>query len=101
MFKTAWFSKAARKAFISDPELCAAIAEVMLGQADDLGGGVYKKRLSKNNYRSIVLARVGRFGYMSTCLQRITRQTLRTANSFDCGPSPSLTVRCPRTSLTI
>jgi hypothetical protein len=25
--------------------------EVMLRQADDLGGGVYKKRLSKNLYR--------------------------------------------------
>lgn len=29
----------------------------MAGQADDLGGGVYKKRLSNNQYRSIVLAR--------------------------------------------
>jgi hypothetical protein len=29
----------------------------MLGQADDLGGGVFKKRLSKNMYRSIILAR--------------------------------------------
>jgi hypothetical protein len=33
----------------------------MLGQADDLGGGVFKKRLSKNRYRSIVLARGGRY----------------------------------------
>lgn len=31
----------------------------MLGQADDLGGGVFKKRLSKNMYRSIVLAKGG------------------------------------------
>jgi len=37
-FKTAWFSKAAKKAHISDVELCAAIRQVMLGQADDLGG---------------------------------------------------------------
>ncbi len=29
----------------------------MAGQADDLGGGVYKKRLGKNLYRSVVLAR--------------------------------------------
>lgn len=33
----------------------------MLGQADDLGGGVWKKRLGRNLYRSIVLARGRRF----------------------------------------
>jgi len=60
-FKTAWFSKAAKKARISDDELCAAIRQVMLGQADDLGGGVFKKRLGKNMYRSIILARGGRY----------------------------------------
>ena len=31
----------------------------MLGQADNLGGGVFKKRLRKNQYRSIILARAG------------------------------------------
>lgn len=59
-FKTAWFSKAARKARIVDPALIAAIREVMQGQADDLGGGVFKKRLNKNMHRSIVLAKGGR-----------------------------------------
>ena len=66
-FKTAWFSKAARKARISDPALIAAIREVMQGQADDLGGGVFKKRLNKNMHRSIVLAKGGRhwvFAYL-------------------------------------
>jgi len=58
-FKTAWFSKVARKADINDAELCEAIAEVTQGQADDLGGGVFKKRLNKNRHRSIVLARGG------------------------------------------
>jgi hypothetical protein len=61
VFKTAWFSKAARKARITDTELCAAIRQVMLGQADDLGGGVFKKRLSKNRARSIILAKGGRY----------------------------------------
>ena len=60
-FKTAWFAKAARKARISDSELCDAIREVMNGQADDLGGGVFKKRLNKNMYRSIILAKGGRY----------------------------------------
>ena len=61
VFKTSWFSKAARKAHIADVELCFAIRQVMLGQADDLGGGVFKKRLGRNLYRSIVVARGGRY----------------------------------------
>jgi len=60
VFKTAWFSKAARKAMIRDSELCEAILQVMRGQADDLGGGVFKKRLDKNRHRSIVIAQGGR-----------------------------------------
>lgn len=56
-FKAAGFAKAARKAGISDNALCKAIAQVIAGQADDLGGGVFKKRLHGNDYRSIVLAR--------------------------------------------
>ena len=56
-FKTAWFAKAAHKAGISDTELCEAINQVIRGQADDLGGGVFKKRLNKNKHRSIILAK--------------------------------------------
>jgi len=61
VFKTAWFAKAARKAEIGDEELCAAIAQVMAGQCDDLGGGVFKKRVSRNRYRSIILAKGKRY----------------------------------------
>lgn len=60
-FKTAWFSKAAGKALIADKELCEAIEQVRNGQADDLGGGVFKKRLDKNRHRSIILAKGGRY----------------------------------------
>lgn len=60
-FKTAWFSKAARKAGIADEGLCEAIRQIMLGMADDLGGGVYKKRLNKNMHRAIVLANGGEY----------------------------------------
>ena len=60
VFKTAWFAKAARKARIADDELCDAIAQVMKGQADDLGGGVFKKRLNKNRHRAIIVAKAGR-----------------------------------------
>ena len=67
VFKTRWFSKAARKALIKDDELCEAIAEVMKGQGDDLGGGVVKKRLNKNMHRSIIVAR-GRTYWVYTYL---------------------------------
>ncbi len=33
----------------------------MAGQADDLGGGVFKKRLNDNMHRSIILAKGGRY----------------------------------------
>lgn len=58
-FKTAWFSKAARKAGITDAELCEAIQEAVKGQCSDLGGSVFKKRLKRNEYRSIILAKGG------------------------------------------
>jgi hypothetical protein len=60
-FKTAWFTRAARKARIKDSELCEAFREIMKGQADDLGGGVFKKRLNRNMHRGIVLAKGGRY----------------------------------------
>lgn len=61
VFKTAWFTRAARKALIGDEELCRAVRQAMRGQADDLGGGVYKKRLDRNRQRSILLAKGRRF----------------------------------------
>ena len=61
VFKTKWFSREARKALLSDRELCSAIGQVMLGQAVDLGGGVFKKRLGQNEYRSILVAKNGRY----------------------------------------
>lgn len=60
-FKTKKFSKNAKAAFVTDADLCDAIKEVMAGQAVDLGGGVYKKRLNKNQHRSIILAKGGEY----------------------------------------
>jgi len=60
-FKTARFSKDAKKAKIKDAELCVAIHQILLGQVDDLGGGVFKKRINNNQYRSIILAKGGKF----------------------------------------
>lgn len=59
VFKTKTFAAAAKKAEIADADLCEAIKEVMQGQAVDLGGGVWKKRLNENRHRSIILAKGG------------------------------------------
>ena len=61
VFKTAWFAKVAKKAHIDDCELCAAIRGAMQGQVDDIGGGVFKKRLNENRHRSIILAKGGHY----------------------------------------
>lgn len=60
-FKTKKFSKSAKDARISDDDLCEVIKQVLAGQAVDLGGGVYKKRLNKNQHRSIILAKGGAY----------------------------------------
>ena len=70
VFKTAWFAKEARKAKITNEVLCRAISQVMQGQADDLGGGVYKKRLNDNLHRSIILAKAGQHWIMHTSMPR-------------------------------
>lgn len=57
IFMTAWFSKAARKAGIAEGELCQAVRQAMLGQIEDLGGGVFKKRLNRNEHRAIILTK--------------------------------------------
>jgi hypothetical protein len=61
IFKTSWFNKAAKKAHIKDSELRMAIDQVIKGQAVDLGGGVFKKRLNENRHRSIILSKSGPF----------------------------------------
>jgi hypothetical protein len=46
VFKTRHFSRWMRKTELSDPLLCAAVAEMVRGLIDaDLGGGVVKKRI--------------------------------------------------------
>jgi hypothetical protein len=60
-FKTKRFNKSAKNAHIADADLCEALKEALAGQVVDLGGGVYKKRLNKNQHRSIILAKGGAY----------------------------------------
>ena len=59
LLKTRGFAIQAAKAWISDEELQEAFFEMLNGQADNLGGGVWKKRLNANRHRCIVLAKGG------------------------------------------
>jgi hypothetical protein len=61
VFKTPYFSKQAKDGGISDHELCSAAEELVKGQGESLGGGLWKKRLDKNRHRAIVLTKVGAF----------------------------------------
>jgi hypothetical protein len=75
-FKTEWFAKAAKKAGIRDDELCKAIKQVVIGQADDLGGGVFKKRLNKNMHRGIILGKGGKYWVYAYLYAKKDRQNI-------------------------
>jgi hypothetical protein len=76
VFKTKLFAKSAAKALISDKALCQAISDVLQGKADDLGGGVFKKRLGKNMYRSIILAKGERCWIFQYLFAKSDRQNI-------------------------
>lgn len=59
IFKTKWFNREAHSHAINDEELCCAIKAALNGQVDNLGGGVFKKRLNQNRDRAIILAKGG------------------------------------------
>lgn len=61
LFKTRRFAAEASKAWIGDEALSEAFSHLLKGQADNLGGGVWKQRLKHNRHRSIVLAKGGRY----------------------------------------
>lgn len=75
-FKTARFSKDAKKAKITDVELCQAIEQVLLSQVDDLGGGVFKKRLNDNLHRSIILAKGGKYWFFEYLFAKKDRSNI-------------------------
>ena len=78
-FKTAWFSKVAKKARIKDSALCAYIQQAVQGQADDLGGGVFKKRINNNMHRAIILAKAGRFWIFEYLFAKNDRENIEAA----------------------
>ena len=51
----------------------------MQGQADDLGGGVFKKRINNNLHRAIILAKAGRFWIFEYLFAKNDRENIDAA----------------------
>lgn len=79
VFKSKEFSKAAAKRNISDADLCKAAKEAEAGQCDDLGGGVYKKRINKNMDRTILLAKGGKIWIFAHLFQKNDKENISDA----------------------
>jgi hypothetical protein len=79
VFKTSWFTKVAGKAGIEDSELCTAVRQARDGKCDDLGSGVYKKRVGLNLYRSIILAKGRRYWVLTYLFAKKDRQNITDA----------------------
>ena len=78
-FKTAKFARDANKAKITDLDLCLAIQQILLGQADDLGGGVFKKRLNNNQLRAILVAKGGKYWIYEYLFAKKDRDNIESA----------------------
>lgn len=90
LFKTRRFAEAANKAWICDSELREAFGEMLRGQADNLGGGVWKKRLNQNRHRSIILAKGRHYWVYQLLFAKKIKATLRRANLFGFDHWPKL-----------
>jgi len=76
VYKTRQFARDASKRRIGDAELCQAISEVEAGRAENLGGGVYKKRLNDNMDRALIVAKVDRFWIFVHLFQKSDRANI-------------------------
>ncbi|MGO6723070.1 type II toxin-antitoxin system RelE/ParE family toxin [Rhizobium ruizarguesonis] len=86
-FKTGWFTKAARKARISDSELLKTIRQVAEGKAGDLGG-VWRSNMAKSiKYKSDAFEAIHTSAKAMHKIGTIDKETMR---SFDesCLVSP-------------
>jgi len=60
----------------------------MKGQSDDLGGGVFKKRLNRNQHRTIIIAKAGPHWIYEYLFAKKDRPNMRIMNlpRFGCWP---------------
>ena len=64
LFKTRRFAEAATKVWICDSELRKAFGEMLRGQADNLGGGVWKNVSTRIGIGLLYWPRAGIIGFM-------------------------------------
>jgi hypothetical protein len=76
-FKTAWFAKAARKAHLTDEELCSAIQQLILGQADDLEAVYTRNAWGKISTAPSFLQEPDTSGSMSICFAKQDRANIQ------------------------
>ena len=82
IFKNKWFSRFADKEGITNGELVEAVNLLEAGQADDLGGGVYKMRLARpgegkrGGYRVIVFFRSEERTFYEYCFAKSDRDNI-------------------------
>lgn len=89
LFKNKWFTRFARKENITDASLRELIRRIEAGSSDaDLGGGVYKQRLSRRGqgqsggYRIILCCKSGKraffvYGFAKSARENITPDEVR------------------------
>jgi hypothetical protein len=83
LFKAKGFAIQAGKAWISDEELREAFIEMLDGQAVNLGGRVWKKRLNSNRHRSLVLAKGGRYWVYQVLFAKQDRSNISSAELIE------------------
>ena len=93
-FKTRHCGKVAARLGIADVDLCQAVAELDLGQGDNLGGNVWKKRLRNNLSRTIVLTKPTTFWIFVHVFEKQDKANIavdelsafkKLAKDFECG----------------
>jgi hypothetical protein len=84
IFRNKPFTRFARRARITDAELCEAVANIERGLIDaDLGGGVIKQRIARKGagksggFRALILLRVGERAFFVHGFAKSDRDTIR------------------------
>ncbi len=84
IFRNKPFTRFARRARITDAELCAAVANIERGLIDaDLGGGVIKQRIARQGggksggFRALILLRVGERAFFVHGFAKSDRDNIR------------------------
>jgi hypothetical protein len=86
IFRNKPFTRFARRARITDAELCEAVSDIEKGLVDaDLGGGVFKQRIAREGggksggFRAMILLRMGERAFFVHGFAKSDRDNIRDA----------------------